>query len=116
MRNKFKVGEKLEEIGLQNCCISEITVAELLYGAIWSGCINNLRHTKNFCKYIEVIPIAGTLLEFANQKSILRKLFFRTTGNGHVLYGMARIAIPFGSCLLAILEFADCFAIVEQIP
>lgn len=32
LRNKFKVDQKVKAIGLENCAISEITVAELKYG------------------------------------------------------------------------------------
>ncbi|MDE6794434.1 MAG: type II toxin-antitoxin system VapC family toxin [Muribaculaceae bacterium] len=72
MRGKFNLYRKLEEIGLRNCCISEITVAELLFGAVWSGDPDNLNLTKNFCKEFEVIPIYGSLMDYANQKSSLR--------------------------------------------
>lgn len=33
MRGKHNLDKKLLDIGIENCCISEITVAELLYGA-----------------------------------------------------------------------------------
>ena len=32
-RGKFNLIEKLDEIGLDNCAISEITLAELVFGA-----------------------------------------------------------------------------------
>lgn len=73
MRNKFNIGKKIEEIGVRNCCISEITVAELLFGAVWSGNENNLRLTQGFCRDIEVIPVGNCLMEYATQKAALRR-------------------------------------------
>lgn len=32
-KGQFKLGEKIENIGFQNVAISEITLAELIYGA-----------------------------------------------------------------------------------
>jgi len=73
MRDKFNIRKKIGNVGLQNCCISEITVAELLYGAILSKDENNIKLTKDFCDNIEVIPIFESLMEFAKQKARLRK-------------------------------------------
>lgn len=33
LRGKKRMSEQLKKVGWLNCCISEITVAELLYGA-----------------------------------------------------------------------------------
>jgi len=33
LKGKFNLNEQLKKVGLQNCCISEITLAELKYGA-----------------------------------------------------------------------------------
>ena len=32
-RGNFNLGDKIEQIGLENCTISEITLAELVFGA-----------------------------------------------------------------------------------
>ena len=32
LRNKFDIDKKINEVGFENCCISEITVAELKVG------------------------------------------------------------------------------------
>lgn len=73
MRDKFNIRSKIGNVGLKNCCISEITVAELLYGAILSKDENNIKLTKDFCDNIEIIPIFDSLMEFARQKVKLRK-------------------------------------------
>lgn len=33
LRGKYNVDLKIDNVGLNNCCISEITIAELKYGA-----------------------------------------------------------------------------------
>lgn len=74
LRDKFMVKQRLLEIGIRKCCISEITVAELLYGAECSNdCKKNRREVVEFCSTIEVIPIAETIEEYARQKATLRK-------------------------------------------
>lgn len=66
--------ERLQKVGWHNCCISEITIAELLYGAECSNCAEeNKKAVLSFCADIEVIPIAIALSEYASQKAKLRK-------------------------------------------
>lgn len=72
MRGNSSVIKKIRDIGIQNCCISEMTVAELLFGAVWSGSTANKALTKDFCQSIQVIPISESLMEFAVRKSRLR--------------------------------------------
>lgn len=66
--------EQLQRVGWDNCCISEMTIAELLYGA---ECSNEVEETKkeviSFCADIEVIPVGLALSEYAYQKAKLRK-------------------------------------------
>lgn len=33
LKNKYKIKEQIESVQIENCFISEITVAELIYGA-----------------------------------------------------------------------------------
>lgn len=73
LRDKYGIGEKIREIGIENCFISEITVAELMFGAVWSGDEANVKLTKRFCEAIAVLPISDTLMEYASLKTHLRK-------------------------------------------
>lgn len=73
LRGRYDLDKKLKEVGIDNCFVSEITVAELLYGAVWSGSDKNLKLTKKFCNKIEVLPIYDNLMEYAKQKSELRR-------------------------------------------
>lgn len=65
---------QLQRVGWDNCCISEMTVAELLYGAECSSEIEeNKKEVLSFCADIEIIPVGVALSEYAHQKATLRK-------------------------------------------
>jgi len=57
-RGKFNLIDKLESAGLENCAISEITLAELVFGAE-----NSLNPQKNYelidklTKIVTILPI-----------------------------------------------------------
>lgn len=77
LKGKYNLLERVEEAGQQNCYISEITLAELIYGATYST--NYTRHKKEIeqlLEWITVLPIRPTLWTYANIKTDLRK-----TGN-----------------------------------
>jgi tRNA(fMet)-specific endonuclease VapC len=73
-RGKFNLIEKLEEVGLNNCAISEITLAELVFGAE-----NSLKPQKNreliekFSSKVTVLPIYDVIGLYAKEKVRLRK-------------------------------------------
>jgi tRNA(fMet)-specific endonuclease VapC len=61
--------------GLVNCCISEITVAELYYGVECDlfNAIENKKRVDNFINCITIIPVSNALAVYAKEKSLLRK-------------------------------------------
>ncbi|HSM46922.1 MAG TPA: type II toxin-antitoxin system VapC family toxin, partial [Draconibacterium sp.] len=73
-RGKFNLIEKLEEVGLTSCAISEITLAELIFGAE-----NSLSPQKNrdivekFTSRVTVLPIYDVINLYAKEKVRLRK-------------------------------------------
>lgn len=74
LRQRFDVDKQISRIGWRNCCISEITVAELLYGAESSNDIEkNIRIVTEFCDSIEVLPIRDALTIYSRQKVMLRR-------------------------------------------
>lgn len=74
MRNSFNMAQRIEEVGWQHLSISEITVAELLYGAERSNNIEkNYRIVQSFCREINVIPLSHTLELYAKHKAFLYK-------------------------------------------
>ena len=74
LRQKYGVGERMLQAGVSNCFISELTYAELLYGA---ECSDNPEKNKalidRFLSRIRVIPIKEAIPLFAKEKARLRK-------------------------------------------
>lgn len=74
LRNKKNMRERLKNVGWSNCYISEMTVAELLYGAECSNAVEeNKKEVLSFCSDMKVIPVGIALAEYAIQKARLRK-------------------------------------------
>ncbi len=74
LRQKFGVGERVLQAGVSNCFISELTYAELLYGAEFSDYPeNNKALVDRFLSRIRVVPIKDAIPLFAKEKARLRK-------------------------------------------
>jgi tRNA(fMet)-specific endonuclease VapC len=52
LKNQFGVAEKIEEIGLRNFYISEITVAELIFGAANGADLQKEKNLRNVNRLI----------------------------------------------------------------
>ena len=71
----FGLAERLRAQGLDKCAISEITYAELLYGAANSQMpLKNAEAVELFIVDLEVIPISSAIPIFAREKSRLRRI------------------------------------------
>ena len=72
-RGKFNLLEKMELIKLYNCVLSEITLAELMFGAENSS---NPKKNKDlisaFTSQISILPILGAIDLYAKEKVRLR--------------------------------------------
>ena len=76
LRKRHGIAEKICDIGVWNCCVSQVSVAELRYGAECSD-YSTRRHSEidEFCEYVSVVPINDTIINiYAVQKAKLRKL------------------------------------------
>lgn len=74
LRGKKELRQLLCQKGWDNCCISEMTVAELLYGAECSNDVEgNRQKVLSFCNDMQVLPVSDVLGEYARQKAVLRK-------------------------------------------
>ncbi len=74
IKGKFNLDMKFEEIGLENCYVSEITIAELLHGAEKSNKPSkNLKIIEEIQKNITVLPIFSSLKMYAKEKARLEK-------------------------------------------
>jgi len=65
----FDLSLKMEKVGLDNCFISQITVAELKYGALKS--LRPAYQTElvtNFSSKVEILPILPTLDLYAQER------------------------------------------------
>lgn len=72
-KGKYNLMDKILEVGMENCYISEITLTELIYGAVCSS--DEKRHTQEvveLLKIIKVLPIRPVNHTFAVIKKTLR--------------------------------------------
>ena len=75
LRGKHALNKKFEFIGFENCYISEITIAELKYGAECSNKVDeNLMLIAEFAKEINILPVFDCFDVYAQEKAKLRKV------------------------------------------
>ena len=68
-RDKYNVAQRMDEAGLENCFISEITVAELQAGVEKSSNKHfNQQMLDKFLKMITVIPFSSVIKRYAKEK------------------------------------------------
>ena len=74
LKGLYDLHEKIESAGVENCFVSEITIAELKYG------VENSRHTaknretlEKFQNKFTILPIFTALDIYAKEKARLRK-------------------------------------------
>lgn len=73
-RGKFGIYELLESVGLKNCAISEITLAELVFGAEKSDYPQKNKEIINeFTDQITILPIFDAIPKYAKEKARLQK-------------------------------------------
>ena len=78
LRGEYRLNERLAAIGLAQCFVSEITIAELLFGAANSAPAWQARQHQQVTEFRElfaeqVLLIAPALEIFADQKAALRR-------------------------------------------
>ena len=72
--NEFNIKGKIQKAGLENCFVSEITIAELKFGAENSQNKEKNRKTiDDFVKIFSIVPIYNALDIYAREKARLRK-------------------------------------------
>ncbi|MFQ6602808.1 PIN domain-containing protein [Flavobacterium sp. C3NV] len=75
LRGRLNLDKIVKEVGLDNCYISEITVAELRFGAENSDDpIKSNKAVDIFLKGLAIIPIFGSIKRYAIEKVRLRKI------------------------------------------
>jgi len=74
LKGKYNLNVKLKQVGLQNCYISEITLAELKFGAECSNRISeNTEMVDGFAQELTIVPIFNSLDIYAKEKARLKK-------------------------------------------
>ena len=76
-KKRFEMNEKIKKVGIENCAISEVSVAELLFGVECSPIhlIEEKRIRLNsFLERIQIIPFSTTIELYAKEKARLNKL------------------------------------------
>jgi tRNA(fMet)-specific endonuclease VapC len=73
-KGKYSLIDKIENVGLSNCAISEITLAELVFGAENSeNPTKNLKVVDKFAEQITILPIFDSIYKYGKEKARLRK-------------------------------------------
>jgi tRNA(fMet)-specific endonuclease VapC len=73
-RDKFGLQNRINEVGLNNCSISEISVAELIYGAKKSmRPEKNIDLIEKLLLQVKVYPISSTLYLYGEEKARLSR-------------------------------------------
>ena len=68
-RDKYGIADKLEEVGFQNCYISEVTIAELQTGVERSS--NKYRNQQlldSFVNLVNVVSFSSVIKRYAKEK------------------------------------------------
>ena len=76
LKGLYELNKKITEIGIENCYISEITIAELKFGIENSKSThksNNRKVIESFINSVKVVPIISCLDLYAKEKARLRK-------------------------------------------
>lgn len=74
LRGKLEIRSQLLAVGVMNCFISEITVAELYFGAAKSQSPTEVQRTQAFVASAQVLPITSALATYAQQRWRLQQL------------------------------------------
>jgi tRNA(fMet)-specific endonuclease VapC len=73
-RGRFNLLERFVKIGLENCAISEITLAELVFGAEnSSNPEKNHKIIEDFSEQVAILPIFDSIYRYGKEKARLRK-------------------------------------------
>lgn len=74
LKGKYRLKDKFDQVGFENLYISEITIAELKYGAEKSEhAVKNRRIIQKLSNQFKQIPIFNSLDIFAREKARLKK-------------------------------------------
>jgi tRNA(fMet)-specific endonuclease VapC len=91
LNGQYNLRQKIDRIGIENCFVSEITIAELKYGIEKSKKQDkNRKVIDDFQKQIDVLPIYPALDIYAKEKARL-KIKGKTVDDFDLLIGATAI-------------------------
>lgn len=77
LKNRHGISDKIRSVGIHNCFISEITIAELKFGVACSG-LPMLQEKQNrlntYLQHLQILPISSAIDLFATEKARLRQI------------------------------------------
>ena len=74
LRNRSEVRDYILSVGVENCCISDVSLVELYYGAECSDdVVTNVGRVDNLVSHFAVFPFATCIREACHQKASLRR-------------------------------------------
>lgn len=74
LKDACGVKKRLDEVGRERCFVSEITLAELYFGAAYSGRKEEKMKEVDFIgRYFKVLPVRGALRAFWEVKACLQR-------------------------------------------
>lgn len=71
LKDKNNVRKQILKVGIDNCYVSEISIAELFYGAAKGGRAKNLEDVNHILKLFEILPIFPSLKQYGHVKALL---------------------------------------------
>lgn len=71
IRGNRQILRKIISAGLENCKVSEMTIAELYYGASKSGREKHFEDVSNIINYFSVVPVFSSLRTYGDVKAKL---------------------------------------------
>ncbi len=95
LKNEYKIVEKMAEVGFEHCYISELTLAELLFGLEYGSPERKERNLQNYHKLMEafgdnIVPIRVCFEVYAIQKASLKRVG-QTIGEFDMLIGCSAL-------------------------
>ena len=71
LKDKNDVRKQILKVGFENCYVSEISIAELFYGAAKGGRKKNMEDVNHILRLLEILPIFPSLKMYGQVKAML---------------------------------------------
>ena len=71
LQGNRQILQKIASVGIENCNVSEMTIAELFYGASKSGREKHFQDVSDIMSYFRVVPVFSSLRTYGDVKVAL---------------------------------------------